>query len=113
MIEFHKDLDTISYNTTIWRYMPIENFIRLINYRELHFHRIDSFNDKEEGTLTTIDKKIFRYFSNSKEYWETERKRHYISCWIESPHELALMWQTYGKKGIAIKSSVKSLINSF
>ncbi|MBQ3324708.1 MAG: DUF2971 domain-containing protein [Muribaculaceae bacterium] len=113
MIEINKDLDVVGCNVTIWRYMPINIFLKLINNRELHFHRIDSYNDKKEGTLTTIDKKIFRYFSNSKEYWERERKRHYVSCWIESPHELALMWHTYGKEGVAIKTSVKSLINSF
>lgn len=113
MIQFHKDIGLICNKVILWRYISIDSFERLIQSSELHFHRIDNYDDREEGVLTTLDKGIFSFFSNSEEYWERERKRHYVSCWIESPHELALMWQAYGNKGVAIKSSVKSLIESF
>lgn len=113
MIETHQELDLVNDNVTMWRYMSTVKFLSLIKSRELHFHRIDSFNDKEECTLSTIDKGIFIYNPKSAQYWKDERKRHFINCWIESPHELALMWDSYGDKGVAIKTSVRSIKKSF
>lgn len=92
--------------------MSLSKFICLLRSRTLYFNRIDNFSDNKECTLTAIDKKIFLYTEDSKEYWEKERKRHFISCWIESDYELALMWDTYGKGGVAIKSNVGNLIDS-
>ena len=93
----------------------LQSFYFFSKKEELHFHRIDCFPDKNEGLLTTIDKKMF-YFDEaniaSKEYWERERKRYYISCWIESPHELNLMWDRYSSDGIAIKTTVANLKES-
>lgn len=113
MIELHQELEYVDDNVTIWRYMSTEKFLLLMGSQELHFHRVDRFKDNKECTLSTIDKGLFRYSAESEHYWENERKRHFINCWIESPCELALMWDSYGNKGVAIKSSVKSLRNSF
>ena len=113
MIQLKKDLGNIDNSITIWRYMSLKHFLCLIKTQELHFHRIDLYDDNYEGILTAKDKKIFKHYSIQKEYWERERKRHYVSCWTESPHELALMWQTYGTDGIVIKSSIMSLVDSF
>ena len=113
MITIHPDLDYVDDDVIIWRYMSTDKFLQLLESKELHFHRIDSFSDKKECTLSTIDKGLFRYSSESARYWENERKRHFISCWIESPYELALMWDSYGKNGVAIKSSVRSMKKSF
>ena len=92
--------------------MSLSKFICLLRNKALYFNRVDNFNDNKECTLTAIDKKIFYYSENTKEYWERERKRYFISCWIESDYELALMWETYGKGGVAIKTSVGNLIDS-
>ncbi len=112
MYQEHRAFDFVHPNTIIWQYMPLSKFICLLRKKQLYFNRIDNFNDNTECTLTAIDKKIFRYSKEVEQYWERERKRHFISCWVESDYELALMWDTYGKGGIAIKTTVGSLIDS-
>lgn len=113
MIKDNKDLDNVPDNIVIWRYMSLEKFLSLIENEELYFCRADLFEDKHEATLPIIDKKNFYYSEENKNYWENERKRHFVNCWIESPHELSLMWTAYAKNGIAIKSSVGNLKSSF
>ena len=113
MIKDNKDLDNVPDNIVIWRYMSLEKFLSLIKNEELYFCRADLFEDKQEVTLPIIDKEFFRYSEENKKYWENERKRHFVNCWIESPHELSLMWTAYAKNGIAIKSSVGNLKSSF
>ena len=109
MIKEHRAFEPISKDTIIWRYMDLSKFISLLREKTLYFNRIDNFKDKTECTLTAIDKKIFCCNSKSEEYWKRERKRHFISCWLESNYELALMWDTYGEKGVAIKTTIGDL----
>lgn len=115
MIKKHPDLREPNDETVIWKYLSLAKFLFLLKKEELHFHRIDCFPDKNEGLLTIIDKKMFYYDEGNNapmEYWERERKRYYISCWIESPHELNLMWDRYSNEGIAIKTTVANLKKS-
>lgn len=112
MYKEHRDLEVVPRQTVIWQYMSLSKFICLLREKELYFNRIDNFKDSKECTLTAIDKKIFRYSKDAEQYWEKERKRHFINCWLESKYELALMWDTYGKEGVAIKTTVGNLIDS-
>lgn len=112
MIKEHPLLEEVPNGTIIWQYMCLSKFIDLLREQKLYFNRIDNFKDKLECTLTAIDKKIFRYNKEAKEYWDKERKRHFISCWVEAPYELALMWDTYGQNGVAIKTTVGHLVAS-
>ena len=98
-------------NTIIWQYMPLSKFICLLRERKLYFNRVDNFKDNSECTLTAIDKKLFRYTDDAEWYWKREKKLHFISCWVESDYELALMWDTYGREGVAIKTTVGDLID--
>lgn len=78
----------------------------------MHFHRIDDFPDKKEGTMTILDKTVFSYIApkiDIETYLQQDVKRHYINCWIKCPHELALMWETYGKDGVAIRSTAGNI----
>lgn len=112
MYQEHRAFEVVPPETIIWQYMPLSKFICLLRKKELYFNRIDNFSDNTECTLTAIDEKVFRYSEETKLYWERERKRHFISCWVESDYELALMWDTYGKGGVTIKTTVGSLIDS-
>lgn len=113
MIKEHPDLGNVSDDTIIWKYMTIEKFLFLIREKKLHFQRSDCFSDKAEGTLSVLDKKLFRVETDKgKEYYENDRKRNYLNCWINSPYELSLMWDVYAPKGVAIKSTVQSLKSS-
>lgn len=46
-----------------------------------------------------------------REYYEILRKRRFAWCWFDSKqkHESYSMWEIYGRGGIAIRSSIKSL----
>ena len=112
MYKGHRDLQEVPRWTVIWQYMSLSKFICMLRESKLYFNRVDNFKDKTECTLTAIDKKIFRYTKDAEWYWERERKLHFISCWVESNYELALMWDTYGKDGVAIKTTVGDLIDS-
>lgn len=112
MYKRHRAFEVVHPETIIWQYMSLRKFICLLRKKELFFNRIDNFQDKSECTLTAIDKKIFKSAEDATRYWERERKRHFISCWIECDHELALMWDAYGKDGVAIKTTVGGIIDS-
>lgn len=116
MIEQHRDFQTVPDDTILWQYMPIAKFLLLIKNRKIHFHRIDDFADKDEGVVSVIDKKGLPFFSDTEkwnEYLEMDRQRTFISCWIKSPYELSLMWDTYGKGGLAIKTTAGVLRQAF
>lgn len=112
MYKRHPRFPEVPKDVVIWQYMSLSKFINLLKERKLYFNRIDNFKDKTECTLKAIDKKIFRFSDEAKDYWERERKRNFISCWLESNYELALMWDIYGKEGVAIKTTVGNLIKA-
>lgn len=108
MIKHHPSFEFISDDTILWQYMSLTKFLFLIRNRKLHFHRIDDLMDKDEGVLSALDKKYMSFFSNSiewEEYLENDRKRSFVSCWINYPTEQSLMWYAYGKGGVAIRTS--------
>ena len=112
MIVQHKSFPEVPDNTTLWQYMPLAKFLHLIRTETIHFHRIDDFSDKKEGTMTVLDKTVFSYIApkiDIEAYLQQDVKRHYINCWIKCPHELALMWETYGKDGVAIRTTVGNI----
>lgn len=92
--------------------MSFEKIAYLIKQSTLYFCRIDCFEDKNEGVLSTIDRQIFQLIGISDIEWESIRKESFINCWIESPHELALMWDCYGKGGVAIQTTASGLRES-
>lgn len=112
MYKTHKCFEEVPNDTIIWRYMTFDKFLYLLREKKLYFNRADNFSDQSECTLTTIDMNLFRYNKDAKEYWKQERKRNFINCWIECNYELALMWDTYGKNGVAISTSVGKLKES-
>ena len=108
MIRQHQSFDEIPDDTILWQYMPLTKFLFLIKNKKLHFHRIDDFMDKEEGILSVLDKKSLPFYENTEKwnnYLENDRKRFFISCWINHPIEQSLMWYTYGKDGVAVCST--------
>lgn len=105
MIVKHKDIKDLDNDIVLWKYMSLSKFLYLLNTHSLYFCRLDCFDDPFEGSLSLLDKGLFRCTDENRQYWEREVKRHYASCWIKSDHELNLMWNSYGKDGIAIKTN--------
>lgn len=111
MIVQHRDLPQIGYAVSLWRYMPIKRCLDLLKTQRLYFRRTDCYDDQNEATLTEIDEMVM-HTSRNNEYWKQERRRHYVSCWIEATSELSYMWEDYSAGGIAIESSVGRIIQS-
>ena len=111
MIIPHRDLPLPSNSTILWRYMPVERFIDLISSHTLYFRRNDCYDAQKEATLALADERIM-LTSRLNDYWVRERKRHYVSCWIQATYELDYMWEEYSKEGIAIQTTVGNLKQS-
>jgi hypothetical protein len=108
----------------IWRYMDLARYVSLLE-RGMFFARSDRFTDPWEGTWGGRDLARFREehghlsLKDLKEAWETERDRRKtalartgISCWHESPHESAALWELYLPRGlgVAVKSTTAGLL---
>lgn len=106
----------------LWRFMSLEKFINLLITNELHFSRIDKFDDHFEGMWPLKDTKYFRdIVQKNKENFDIEaytrhfRRQTAISCWHENQHESAAMWQLYNPSndGIAIQTTFGKLKAEF
>jgi Protein of unknown function (DUF2971) len=90
-------------------------FASLLHSAQLHFTRVNHFNDHFEGAWPKSD---LEYWKNVKDFHvvyfnELMRQRVAVSCWVESPHESAAMWRLYapGEEGVAITTSFGKLHN--
>lgn len=105
----------------IWRYMSLQKFELMLKDKALFFCRADKFPDPFEGT---IPKKELEYRikslndSKSNESISNLHKRFkgqfLVNCWHINNGENDAMWRLYLKDndGIAIKTTVKNLLNS-
>ena len=91
--------------------MPVELLLDIISTHKLYFRRTDCYDDQKEATLTLADEKTL-HTSRFNEYWERERKRHYVSCWIQANQELDYMWKVYSQNGVAIETTIGHLKQS-
>jgi hypothetical protein len=106
----------------LWRYLSFAKFASLLQSAQLHFTRVDHFDDHFEGAWPKSDLEYWtkeRMIDVFKVANFTEQMRHNVavSCWFESPHESAAMWRLYapGNEGVAIATTfgkVHSLVNT-
>src|SRR5262249_16154175 len=102
----------------LWRYLSFAKFASLLHSRQLHFTRVDHFDDHFEGAWPRTDlqywtsERMLRQF-NVPEFTEEMRRRVAASCWFESPHESAAMWRldAPGNEGVAIATPFGKLDN--
>lgn len=121
-------LDKYSDNQVVWRYMDFTKFLSMLQYKALFFcscslmQKMDPFEGEyPKNNLKNLrDKKDFVQLS--KEYTQKPvayRKKFLenvgINCWHANDTENAAMWKVYlsSKDGIAIKSTIKNLKESF
>lgn len=116
MYNSHSEIITPDRSHTIWRYMPLDIFLSLLNDRQLYFARQDKFFDLLEGKRSAQD--LVLYNNAVPGISEIIEKDSFgcafINCWIMSDVDSFLMWNTYSslEKGIAIKSTIGNLIAS-
>lgn len=123
------DLDD---NQVIWRYMPQNKFLRMLHQKGLYFCGARHFDDMFEGQYAWSSgyNNFIKFHQKEAEKngngmpWQTwtlmhlfdlelERRRSYVSCWFQDPHESEAMWQLYCKgeleNAVAVKTTVGKL----
>jgi len=135
-----RDLVLPEKESTIWRFMDITKFLSLIQKKALFFSQVkiiaekydlhegkypietfeaykrdgeklaELFNEKQLADIYYKQKTILRKIMSEEIYEDM-----YINCWHISELDTNFMWSLYTERklGIAIKSTVKKLINSF
>lgn len=101
--------------------MSIEKFLSLVTTKNLYLTRLDGFKDTWEGLWP---KSVIRNFEDENSHLgfaessfhllnEDLRKRSFVCCWHQNVHESAALLDLYsGKSGVAIRTTVGSLMNS-
>ncbi len=113
----HPHLPQPNKEQTIWHYFSLAKFLGLIDKSSLYLCRHDKFDDSFEGGLS--DKDIKYLDSIHPGISETIKGDkvgcYYSNCWTKSDVDEYVLWNSYAslKDGIAIKSTVERLINSF
>ena len=117
----------------IWRYMSFASLMQMLDTSTLHFTRTDTFQDRFEGGLTRPNAKALdAIYERIRERMphhaeaarqgrehrslQTQRIRRQtaVNCWCMNEHESAAMWKLYTRgDGVAVRSSVRGLIESF
>lgn len=122
MYKEHEQLETISDDLTLWKYMDFLKFVNILTTEQIWFNKIKCFEDIYEGTYPTANQsqRIKMYDGNppSQNIYDTaeqyERERLYVSCFHNNEFESAAMWSLYAKDGgLAIKTSGKKLKKCF
>src|ERR1700719_3100914 len=110
-----KSENELTPQTELWRYMDLARFLALIDQKELYVPRLHEFQseDASEGAASPSDP----LFGQDPEYMQ-RAAAHFtsslplVSCWHENETESVAMWKLYvsGREGVAIKTTVSSLI---
>ncbi len=121
---------------TTWRYISLDKFESSIIRNAFFFCRVDRFSDPFEGSIPKNEadsrirtqEEIFRFYGNTfdrtaaeenvKALADTHKKfkrATIVNCWHINENESDGMWRLYLKsnEGVAIKSTVAKIINSF
>jgi Protein of unknown function (DUF2971) len=102
----------------LWRYLSFAKFASLLESAQLHFTRVDHFDDHFEGAWPESD---LAYWTKERlidvfkvaDFTEQMRRNVAVSCWFQSPHESAAMWRLYapGSEGVAVATTFGKLRN--
>src|SRR5437868_1628178 len=103
-VEFlQKYLKSFNRQSSIWRYMKLHNFKKLISSSAIWFSRVDRFDDTFEGSISEVTQRILPYGPDITPEMITHFKRVHIwqqqwiyaSCWHNAENENSLMWKAY------------------
>lgn len=119
----------LSGETPIYKYLSIEAFLYLLEFRRLTFSRITNWSDAYEGSRFEFFKKI----KQDHQFANNEKQDFYASCWSLQTEELCLyetsaeyqkaidelqqngsasMWGSYCKKGgVRVKTTLCKMNN--
>lgn len=121
-------LDLYDDTQVVWRYMDFTKFLSMLQYKALFFcscslmQKMDPFEGEyPKNNLKNLrDKKDFVQLSREYTQKPAAYRRKFlenvgINCWHANDTENAAMWKVYlsSKDGIAVKSTIKNLKESF
>lgn len=117
MFKDHRDFFTPEDSSIVWHYFSLAKFIGLLESSQMYFSRQDQFDDKGEGRLSQLDKKLLsKYPTSLVEQMESDSVGcYYANCWTLSESDEYVLWNTYASlhDGVAIKSSVGRIKRAF
>jgi hypothetical protein len=115
-------------NTWIWRYIDVAKFVDLLRRRKLYFARISRLSDPFEGSMSHAARDILRLWE--RDFWppavpgaptsesieqgtfKANQEFARVNCWHMNECESMAMWELYGSRGIAIRSTFRRLVDS-
>jgi len=129
-LEKSEYLETPHGNSSVWRYMNVWKFDKLLEESSLFFPNATKLSDQYEVEVpeSTINKKRSELISRgltgrdledemASFYWNTNPMKGLvlINCWSVNPHESYALWKIYlggEKNGVAVRSTVSNLKKS-
>jgi len=100
-------------DVTLWRFMPIENYLSLVTSKTLHFTRASAFDDPWEGEYPDWVMDIMKQYRADDmpsffAHTAVAKDLMYISCWHQNSNESAAMWKIYGRAecSVAITTTI-------
>jgi hypothetical protein len=104
-------------HATIWRYMDLSRFLKMVHSASLWFSRADLFDDVFEGSISEATRQVMKFgpdvtpdmiehFNRVHLWW---KQWTFVSCWHQSERENALMWSAYAQRGVAIRTTYAKL----
>ena len=122
MYEKHPDFKVPRSNARIWRYMDLAKFVSLVSRPALFFASAAELGDPYEGALPKKDIKARKTALGTADapggisademvanMRRASLRAVIVSCWHMSDDESAFMWDLYGDRGIAVRTTFGGL----
>ena len=122
-----------SHGDYLWKYVDLHKLMDFINTSQLHFNRLDLFEDPIEGLPTSqlrrnyltesvynkaLERKIIAQHPKLEEeilkdfFASPKQKQQFVSCWFHDERESMAMWNLYSNKdSVAIKVKTNEFLN--
>lgn len=122
--ERHRELERLTLQDPLWRYMDFTKFVAMLVSRKLYLTRVDKLGergDNFEGLFPSVPQGGFSGFfgeeateSYHAEKGKDARRFYYANCWHGNDSESDAMWKVYVKsnQGIAIRTTFRRLRDS-
>ena len=127
-----KNLNENELDLTVWRYLPLAKFVSLLTYQALWFCKLNVLQDQYEGKISLqvkakmheenqswksafADHELHKQIDNlPNQIEENGRELLVVNCWFLGEAESEEMWRDYvgSREGVAIKSTVRTLMNA-
>lgn len=117
----------------LWKYLDLHKLLDFINSGQLHFNRLDLFEDPIEGLPTSqlrknhliesnynkaLERKIIKEHPNLEEeiltdlFISPKQKQQFVSCWFHDERESMAMWNLYSNRdSVAVKVKTNEFLN--